>query len=179
MYPLSFLSLSLSLFSFSSFFSPFSLASYFRCKIHVDTLRMRASEGTNYDRQLPRWNVTFANIFWFECRQPLKVLYTQTFFFLLLCSFLFPIKLEHKHFQSSIERWNGTVRNIIYGNLGGDSWERWTDKLIISTYDNFLSQLSFFYNRYYTTDIIPTCICFLLHLFYSYLYTLFSLICNL
>lgn len=67
-----FLSLSLSFF-------PFSLASYFRCKIHVDTLRMRAFEGTNYDRQLPRWNVTFANIFWFECRQALKVLYPDVF----------------------------------------------------------------------------------------------------
>lgn len=70
--------LSLSHFPFSFFF-PFSLASYFRCKIHVDTLRMRASEGTNYDRQLPRWNVTFANIFWFECRQALKVLYPDAF----------------------------------------------------------------------------------------------------
>lgn len=45
----------------------FLLASYFRCRIHVDTLKMRASEGTNYDRQLPRWNVTFANTLWFEC----------------------------------------------------------------------------------------------------------------
>lgn len=53
MYPLFLFSLSLSHFPFSFFF-PFSLASYFRCKIHVDTLRMRASEGTNYDRQLPR-----------------------------------------------------------------------------------------------------------------------------
>lgn len=71
---------SLSLFSLSlSLFFPFSLASYFRCKIHVDTLRMRAFEGTNYDRQLPRWNVTFANIFWFECRQALKVLYPDVF----------------------------------------------------------------------------------------------------